>query len=118
MNKKNVLFWVGIRSEDPHLQNKHGNFKYLDVSRPGWEWWCMKNDVIFFPYEKPGMPDTNAHKATWQRWFDVFTLIENANIDYEKIAVIDGSTLVRHDTPNFFEKTSKKRLTSSKDMAN
>ena len=33
--KKNVLFWVGIKSKDPYLIEKHGNFKYLDVSRFG-----------------------------------------------------------------------------------
>ncbi len=100
---KNVLFWVGIKSENPHLREKHGDFKYLDISKPCWEWWCKKNDVIFFPYEKTTESDTNAHKATWQRWFDVFKQVEEAGIDYNKIAVIDGSTLIRWDTPNFFD---------------
>lgn len=100
--KKNVLFWVGIKSEDPHLREKHGNFKYLDISKKCWEYWCNKNDVIFFPYEKPSEPDTSAHKATWTRWFDVFDQIEAADIDYDKIAVIDGSTIVHWDAPNFF----------------
>jgi len=101
--KKNVLFWVGIKSENPHLREKHGDFKYLDISKPCWEWWCKKNDVIFFPYEKTTESDTNAHKATWQRWFDVFKQVEEAGIEYDKIAVIDGSTLIRWDSPNFFE---------------
>ena len=26
--KKHVLFWVGIQSENPHLREKHGDFKY------------------------------------------------------------------------------------------
>ncbi len=104
--KKNVLFWVGIKSENQHLREKHGNFEYLDISKPCWEWWCKKNDVIFFPYEKTSESDTNAHKATWQRWFDVFKQVEEAGIDYDKIAVIDGSTLIKWDTPNFFEMCS------------
>ena len=103
MKKKNVLFWVGVKSEDPHLQNKHGGFKYLDISKKCWELWCKKNDVIFFEYNNPTKEDTSAHKVTWQRWFDVFPLIEKANIDYDKITVIDGSTLVRADAPNFFD---------------
>ena len=101
--KKNVLFWVGIKSTNDHLRDKHGDFKYLDISKPCWEYWCKKNDVIFFPYENPTHSDTNVHKATWQRWFDVFKQIEDAGIDYNKIAVIDGSTLIRWDTPNFFD---------------
>ena len=101
--KKNVLFWVGVKSENEHLREKHGNFEYLDISKPCWEWWCKKNDVIFFPYEKPTHSDTNKHKVTWQRWFDVFKQVEEAGIDYDKIAVIDGSTLIKWDTPIFFE---------------
>ena len=101
--KKNVVFWIGIKSEDPHLQEKHGNFKYLDISKKCWKLWCEKKDVIFFEYDTPNEKDTSAHKVTWQRWFDVFPLIEKTGIDYDKIAVIDGSTLVRADTPNFFE---------------
>tara|TARA_B100001113_G_C21111378_1_gene623409 strand:- start:24 stop:821 length:798 start_codon:yes stop_codon:yes gene_type:complete len=114
---KNVLFWVGIKSENPHLREKHGDFKYLDISRPCWESWCKKNDVIFFPYEKTTEPDTNKHKATWQRWFDVFKQIEDAGIDYNKIAVIDGSTLIRWDTPNFFDLTDE-RLVAFRSLEN
>ena len=106
--KKNVLFWVGVKSKDPHLRNKHGDFKYLDISKKCWELWCEKNDIVFFEYNTPSEPDTSAHKVTWQRWFDVFPLIEKANINYNKIAVIDGSTLIRQDTPNFFEITEDK----------
>jgi len=116
--KKNVLFWVGVKSTDPHLRNKHGDFKYLDISRKSWKWWCEKNDVIFFPYESPSESDTSAHKVTWQRWFDVFDQIESANIDYNKIAVIDGSTLVRWDTPNFFELAPANKLSAFRSLEN
>jgi len=115
--KKNVLFWVGIKSEDFHLKEKHGDFKYLDISRPCWEWWCEKNDVIFFPYEKTSEKNTSDHKATWTRWFDVFDQVENAGIDYNKIAVIDGSTLIRWDAPNFFNLTDD-RLTAFRSLEN
>jgi hypothetical protein len=116
--KKNVIFWVGIKSQDPLLQEKHGGFKYLDISKKCWEWWCEKNDVTFFPYENPTLEDTGAHKATWQRWFDVFKQIENAKIDYDKIAVIDGSTLVKWDTPNFFDLVPEGKLTAFRALEN
>ena len=76
MENKNVLFWVGVKSKDPHLRNKHGDFKYLDISKKCWELWCEKNDIVFFEYNTPSESDTSAHKVTWQRWFDVFPLIE------------------------------------------
>tara|TARA_Y100000004_G_C8952962_1_gene429447 strand:- start:2058 stop:2885 length:828 start_codon:yes stop_codon:yes gene_type:complete len=103
MNKKNVIFWIGIKSQDPLLQEKHGGFKYLDVGRKSWEYWCKKNDVIFFPYETPSLEDTGAHRPTWQRWFDVFKQIEEAGIEYNKIAVIDGSTIIKWDAPSVFD---------------
>ena len=116
--KKNVLFWCGVKSEDPHLRKKHGNFEYLDISKKCWQYWCEKNDVIFFEYHTATESDTAAHKVTWQRWFDVFPLIEDAKIDYKKIAVIDGSTLIRHDTPNFFEIAQSGKLTAFRSLEN
>tara|TARA_R110002020_G_scaffold537_5_gene2722 strand:+ start:5502 stop:6308 length:807 start_codon:yes stop_codon:yes gene_type:complete len=118
MKKKNVLFWCGVKSEDAHLRKKHGNFEYLDLSKKCWQYWCQKNDVIFFEYHSTSESDTSAHKVTWQRWFDVFDLIEDANIDYNKIAVIDGSTLIRHDTPNFFNIAPSGKLTAFRSLEN
>ena len=118
MKKKNVLFWVGVKSEDPHLQNKHGGFKYLDISKKCWELWCEKNDIVFFEYNTPSEPDTLAHKVTSQRWFDVFPLIEKEGIEYNKIAVIDGSTLIRADTPNFFEIVPQGKLSAFRSLEN
>jgi hypothetical protein len=100
---KNVLFWIGVRSNSEYLRNKHGDFKYLDYSKRVWEIWCKDNDVIFFEYTTPSESDHTAHKPTWTRWFDVIDQIETAGIDWKKIALIDGSTMVRRGTPNFFE---------------
>ena len=117
-NKKNVLFWVAIKSENPHLDDKHGGFKYFEYSRNTWEWWCKKNDVIFFAYETPGEVDTNMHKATWQRWFDVFNQLENANIDYDKIAVVDASTMIKWNAPNFFQYAPAGKLSCYRSLEN
>ena len=61
---KNVLFWIAVNNKNPHMQEKHGGFKYFDFSRKSWEYWCKKNDVIFFPYENTGNSEQNAHKPT------------------------------------------------------
>jgi len=112
---KNVLFWCGVKSDDSNMQEKHGRFEYLDIGRKSWEWWCEKNDVIFFPYEKASEADTGKHRVTWTRWFDVFDQVKD--IDYNKIALIDGSTMVRWDTPNFFNLTDD-RLTAFRSIEN
>lgn len=100
--KKNIVFWIGVRSQDPLLHKKHGGFKYLDISKQSWEYWCKKNDVIFFEYHTSSEKDTGAHRPTWTRWFDLFPLLESNNIEYNKIAVVDGSTIIKWDAPNFF----------------
>ena len=101
--KKNIVFWIGVRSQDPLLQEKHGGFKYLDISKQSWEYWCKKNDVIFYEYHTTSEPDTGAHRPTWIRWFDVFPQVEALGIEFNKIAVIDGSTIVKWNAPNFFD---------------
>ena len=50
--KKNVLFWIGVYNSDPHMNQKHGNFKYFEFSKKTWQYWCKKNDVIFYHYDK------------------------------------------------------------------
>ena len=54
--EKNVLFWVGVKSKDPNLLKKHGNFEYLDISKKCWEWWCDKNDVELVILDKELRP--------------------------------------------------------------
>ena len=68
---KNVLFWVGVKSKDPLTLEKHGNFEYFEYSKKTWEYWCNKNNVLFFEYNTPSLEDVGKHKVTWQRWFDL-----------------------------------------------
>jgi hypothetical protein len=100
---KNVIFLVAVSSQHEYLNKKHGGFKYFQYSIPSWKYWCEKNNVELFIYDTPGDPEHVMHKPTWQRWFDVFDELEKNNIDYNKIGVIDGSTIIRWDTPNFFD---------------
>jgi hypothetical protein len=104
--KKDVVFWIGVNSDDTLLRQKHGNFEYLEYSKKTWKYWCNKHNVIFYEYSTPAIKDTGKHKVTWQRWFDVFEQIENANIDYRKILVTDGSIMVKWNMPNIFDLVS------------
>ena len=106
--KKNVLFLVAVPSQHEYLNKKHGGFKYFQYSIPSWKYWCEKNNVEFFIYDTPSDSEHINHKPTWQRWFDVFDQLDNSGIDYDKVGVIDASTITRWDTPNFFEMTDNK----------
>ena len=97
----NVVFWIGVKSNDKSISDKHGNFEYFEYSKKTWQFWCKKNDVYFYEYNSTDF-DTSKHKITWTRWFDVFDKLDELGIDYDKVALIDGSTMIKWDSPNFF----------------
>jgi hypothetical protein len=106
----NVVFWIGVKSSNELINEKHGGFKYLEYSKKTWQWWCKKHGITFYEYTTPSLEDTGTHKVTWQRWFDVFAQLEAANIEYTKILVTDGSIMLRWDTPNFFDMVSNELI--------
>ena len=81
--KKNVVWWPAVRNKEH--SDKYGNFDYFEYSRKTWEYWCKKNDCIFYHYDTPHQSDLKEFRVTWQRWFDVFDELEKNNIDYDKI---------------------------------
>ena len=97
-----VVFWIGVKSSNPSLREKHGDFKYLKYSKKTWKWWCEKNNIKFVEYTKTSLEDTGTHRVNWQRWFDVFNQLEEQGIEYRKILLTDGSIMIKWDTPNFF----------------
>ena len=106
--KKNVIFWVGVKSTDPTVIEKHnyGDFSWMDYSKKTWEYWAKKNNCYFVHYEKPNYDDLLKYKVNWQRWFDVFDYIKSKGIsDYDQILLTDASIMVKWDAPNFFKVT-------------
>jgi len=97
---QNVVYWIGVKNKDPHMNDKHGGFSYLDVSRKTWEWWCQKNNVVFVPYELSDYnPEKPGTKVTWQRWFDMKRVISDKGVTPNWIWAVDGSTMIRWDAP-------------------
>lgn len=116
--KKNVVFIICVKSQHEYLNNKHGGFKYFEYSVNTWKYWCEKNNVELFIYDTPSDSEHVDHKPTWQRWFDVFNQLDKAGIDYNKIAAVDGSTMIRWDAPNFFEHTPNGKLSCFRSLEN
>jgi hypothetical protein len=115
-NKKNVVFWCGVNN--PEHAAKYDSFKWFEYSKKSWQYWCSKHDVIFFEYTTPAIPDLIAHRVTWQRWFDVFDQLESANINYDKIYMIDANSIIHWDAPNFFDLCTDNRLVAWRDSDN
>jgi len=100
---KNVIFWTGIKNKAPNIVEKYGGYEWMDISKKSWEYWCEKNNCIFYHYETPSQNNLMEFRVTWQRWFDVYDELEKNNIDYDKILLVDACSIVKWDCPNFFD---------------
>ena len=100
---KNVVFWIGVKSDNPEVAKKHayGDYSWMEYSKKTWEYWCDKNNCVFVHYDITKESDLRIHKVNWQRWFDVFEFIESKGIqDYDQILLTDASIMVKWDAPN------------------
>jgi len=113
--KKNVIWWPAVKNKDH--SDKYGNFDYFDYSRKTWEFWCKKNDVLFVPFEEPVEQDLHEYRINWQKAIFVFDELERRGIDYDQIALVDSTVMVKWDCPNFFELTDRK-FTVTRDIDN
>ena len=113
--KKNVIWWPAVKNKDHN--DKYGNFDYFKYSRKTWEFWCKKNDVLFVPFEKPVEQDLHEYRINWQKAIFVFDELERRGIDYDQIALVDSTVMVKWDCPNFFELTDRK-FTVTRDIDN
>ena len=103
---KNVVFWIGVKND--HYSKKYGGWEWMDISRNTWEYWCKKNDVIFFPMEKPIKDDLVNYRINWQKSIYCFDLLDEAGIDYDQIFLVDATCMAKWDMPNVFELTDHK----------
>ena len=113
--KKNVVWWTAIVNDE--LKNKYGDYNYFDISRKTWEYWCKKNDVIFIAFTNPVEQDLFEFRPNWQKALFVFDELDRLGIEYDQISLMDSSTMIKWDAPNFFELTDRK-FTAWRDMDN
>ena len=103
---KNVIFMPAVINKN--LNDKYGGYEWMDISMSTWKYWCKKHDIIFYEYNTPSESDLMKHRITWQRWFDVFDVLERDGVDYDKIHMVDATCMIRWDTPNIFDLTEHK----------
>ena len=113
--KKNVVWWPAVKNKEH--SDKYGNFGYFEYSRKTWEYWCKKNDVIFVPFEEPVENNLQDYRINWQKAIFVFDELKRRKIEYDQIALIDSTVMVKWDCPNFFELTDRK-FTVTRDIDN
>lgn len=104
--KKNVIFWVGIRNE-AH-DDKYGNFEYFDYTKATWKHFCKRFDCHFVEFDTPVQSDLFEYRVNWQKAMYVFDILDEKNIEYDQIALVDSTCMYKWDAPNFFELTDRK----------
>ena len=97
--KKNVIV---ITSMYPNGEKAPGQEYCLNT----WRWWAKKHNVELFIFDEP-IADIQFMNPIWQKWW-FMEILDNDGFEYNQIATIDIDTMVRWDTPNFFEMTDNK----------
>ena len=105
---KNVVWWPAIKNNDPDAVEKYGGFDYFEYSRQTWKYWCKQNDVLFVEFTQPVEPDLYKYRVNWQKALFVFDELERRNIEYDQIALIDSTAMIKWNAPNFFKLTDRK----------
>jgi len=96
---KNIVFIPNI-----DLGNGRNNSYHYSVK--SWKQWCDKNDCELLVWEDLLLP-IEQMKITWQRYY-LFDILDNNDIDYNQVLLVDADTIVHPDCPNFFEMTDNK----------
>ena len=104
--KKNVIWWTGI--VNPDHDDKYGGYEYFEYSKNTWKYWCEQNDCLFVEFNQPVEKDLFKFRVNWQKALFVFDELEKRNIEYDQIALVDSSCMIKWDTPNFFNLTERK----------
>ena len=77
------------------------DISYESICYSTWKYWCDKNNVDLILLKDP-ISDTKYMRPTWQRWY-IWDILEKNKMNYEKVALVDVDTMIKWDSPNFFE---------------
>jgi lipopolysaccharide biosynthesis glycosyltransferase len=99
---KNIVFIPKVKGTD---EKRLAEVAY-DLSVKSWQQWCSKNNCELIIMEDL-VHSYEEMKITWQRYY-VLELLEDSNIEYDQVLMIDADTIVHPDCPNFFDMTDHK----------
>jgi hypothetical protein len=73
-------------------------FYYNSVK--SWKIWCEKNNLSFYVVDEPVFNFSDIPPQAQKLW--VYEILENSQIDFDQVAIVDYDTFVMPDCPNFF----------------
>ena len=94
----NVVFQVNIKG--------HRVKPEFEYSTKSWAKWCEKNKFQHFVLTEP-INDLKYMNANWHKFY-ILEMLENENIDYDQVCIVDADTIVHPNCPNFFKETDNK----------
>ena len=97
MSSKNVVFMITANSE---------NKKEYQYSVSSWKYFCEKNDAQLILLDKTIIDQSKMH-IIFQRYY-LFDMLENSDVDYDQVLMVDADTIVHPACPNFFDMTDDK----------
>lgn len=108
----NVVVITLIKSKQTVVRGKQPPRKGTDWAQYSintWKWWCIKNNAQLEILETNyGHLEDMAY--TYQRWCTVPDLLKKYGAN-AKLAFVDADTMVKWDTPNFFNECPEDSLT-------
>ena len=110
---KNIVFIPYIK--------RQSNLGNSGVSKPRWDagydygiasWkaWCKKHNYELIIMDALMVPEEEM-LITWQRW-NALEILENSNIKYDQVLIVDADSIVHPNCPDFFKLTNKKFIIS------
>ncbi len=99
--KKNVVFIVNIKE-----QKRPGRSEGFEYSVKSWKHWCDKNNFDLFTLTDR-VYDEDFMNANWHKTL-ALEILDNSNINYDQVLIVDCDTIVHPECPNFFKETENK----------
>ena len=88
----------------PSIDLDNGRNKSYQYSLDSWKKFCDTNDCELILLEEL-LTSVDEMPIVWQRYF-VLELLEQSNIKYNQVLIVDADTIVHPDCPNFFNETN------------
>jgi len=92
----NVVYIINIATD-----KKPGRTIPYKFGIESWNRYCKKNNAKLVVLDQPILPYEQL-RPNWHKVF-IFDLLEQSNIDINKLMIVDADTIVHPDSPNFFE---------------
>ena len=102
--KKPIVVIPAVTPKNKNL-DKFGGWDWMDISKTAWKYWCDKNGYELVIYDKCKLDDLNKYRVTVQRWFDIHDFLDEKNIEYSKVLMVDACSIPHWDCPDLFELT-------------